>query len=270
MKIFRKIAGKMPALPGKLEQAGMTDSAEDFVKKTFISAFYLNTGIVVFIAFVMSKTEFKMVNLLLIFPILMIMLFFYFLKFPDMQILKREREIDKEIVYAGQHLIIELQSGISLYDSFQHIADNYPNVGKHFRNIVEDIDLGTPIDEALNRAVEMSPSHNLRKILWQIINSITTGVDVASSLEAIIEQVVRDQKIQLNEYGRKLNPLAMFYMIIAVVLPSIGITMFTVLLSFVSVQLSLTILLIIAGFMGFMQFMFYTVVKSARPPGDIE
>jgi pilus assembly protein TadC len=110
----------------------------------------------------------------------------------------------------------------------------------------------------------------MRRVLWQIINSMTTGADVATSLNTAIEQIVREQKIELSEYGRRLNPLAMFYMIVAVILPSIGVTMFVILISFLSIKMSLSMLLMIAGLMGFIQFLFYTVVKSSRPASQFE
>jgi len=57
----------------------------------------------------------------------------------------------------------------------------------------------------------------------------------------------------------------MFYMIIAVILPSIGITMFIVLSTFINLQLDLPILLAISGFLGFLQFMFLAIIKQSRP-----
>ncbi|MBW2967858.1 type II secretion system F family protein, partial [Candidatus Woesearchaeota archaeon] len=197
-------------------------------------------------------------------------LFMYFLKLPSVWIFRVERELDKEIVYAGRFLLIELESGIPIYDAFRQVAVNYPTIGKYFQNIIEDIDLGTAVEDALNNAIEMSPSHNFRRMLWQIINSMTTGANIATSLGSVLEQITREQKVQLTEYGRKLNPLAMFYMIIAVILPSIGVTMFVILISFLSIQLSLSTLLLISAFMGFVQFMFYTVIKSSRPPMQVE
>jgi pilus assembly protein TadC len=267
---YKKLASKVPELRLKLQQAGMPNTEVEFVKKTFFSALYLTTGILVTIALLLLKADVGVIFLIFVFPMLFLMMFLYFIKFPDVKIMKIQREIDREIVYAGRFLVIELESGIPIYDAFNHVANNYPIIGKYFRNIVEDIDLGTTVDDALNKAVERTPSKNFRRVLWQIINSMTTGADVATSLNSVIEQIVREQKIELNEYGRKLNPLAMFYMIVAVILPSIGITMFVILVSFLSIKLTLSTLLIIACFMGFVQFMFYTVVKSSRPASQFE
>lgn len=269
-RLFKRISNSVPGLGLKLQQAGMHDTEVDFVKKTFFSAFYLTTGLVITVALLLSKLQKSLVLLLLVFPLLFVMMFFYFLKFPDVKIMRIQREIDKEIVYAGRFIVVELESGIPIYDSFRHVSKNYPAIGKYFDNIIQDIDLGTTIDDALNRAVEMTPSANFRRLLWQIINSMTTGANVATSLNTVLEQIVREQRIALNEYGRRLNPLAMFYMIVAVILPSIGVTMFVILVSFLSIKLTVSTLLIISALMGFVQFMFYTVVKSSRPASQFE
>ncbi|MFC1741319.1 type II secretion system F family protein [Nanoarchaeota archaeon] len=268
--IFKKIANRIPGLTLKLQQAGMADSAVAFVKKTFISSFYLTTGLVVSMMLLLSKVNRGVLFMILLFPILFLIMFAYFIKFPDVKIMKMQREIDREIVFAGRFIVIEMESGIPIYDAFRHVSKNYPVIGKYFDHIIEDIDLGTTIDEALNSAVERTPSKNFRRVLWQIINSMTTGADVATSLNTVIEQVVREQRISLNEYGRRLNPLAMFYMIIAVILPSIGITMFVILVSFLSIKLTVWTLLMVSGMMGFTQFLFYTVVKSSRPASQFE
>ena len=99
----------------------------------------------------------------------------------------------------------------------------------------------------------------------QIINSIRTGSNIAKSLNSVIEQITKDQMTEVNKYGKKLNPLAMFYMMIAVIIPSLGMTMLVILSSFVKFQLTLSILLSLAGFLGFVQFMFISIVKFSRP-----
>jgi flagellar protein FlaJ len=94
---------------------------------------------------------------------------------------------------------------------------------------------------------------------------LKTGSDISESLKAVVEQITREQIIEIQTYAKKLNPLAMFYMIIAVILPSLGITMLIVLSSFVSISLDLTILIAIAVMLGLLQLMFYAIIKSSRP-----
>ncbi len=263
--IFQRIAKTFPGLKMKLKQAGMEDKAEDFIKKTFISAFYMTTGLVVALFLVLAKLDVLKGVLFFIVPIVFFVMFFYMIRLPDVKISKKEKEISKEIVFAGRFLIIELESGVPLYNAMINVSKNYEIIGRYFKEITDKVDFGTSMEDALNEAVEFIPSNDFRKILWQIINSIRTGSNVAKSLYSAMEQITKDQITEVNKYGKKLNPLAMFYMIIAVILPSLGITMLIILSSFIQFELSLTILIALAGFLGFVQFMFIAMVKFSRP-----
>ena len=263
--IFERIARNFPNLKAKLKKSGMKDEPEEFVKKTFLTAFYMATGIIVFLFLILAKYNVLKGILFILPPILFIFIFLYMLKLPDTLIGKKEKEISKEIVFAGRYLIIELESGVPLYNAMINISKNYEVIGRYFKEIVDKVDLGTSMEEALNEAVEFIPSSDFRRLLWQILNSLRTGSNIAQSLNGVVDQVVREQAIQVNEYGRKLNPLAMFYMIIAVILPSIGVTMLIILSSFIEFELSLTLLMVIAFFLGFVQFMFLSIVKFSRP-----
>ena len=267
-KIFHVIARKFPNLKHKLKKSGMNYKPEEFIKRTFLSAFYTTTGIIVFIALILAKFNVLKSIMIIFVPITFILLFSYMLKLPEVKISKKEKEITREIVFAGRHLIIELESGVSLYTALTNISKNYPIVGKYFREIIDKVDLGTDMEEALTEAVEYIPSDDFRKLLWQILNSIRTGSDIAGSLTSTLEQIAREQTIEVNKYGKKLNPLAMFYMIIAVILPTLGTTMLIVLSSFVDLQLNLTILLVIAFLLGFVQFMFLSIIRFSRPAVD--
>ena len=263
--LFQRISKLFPMLKLKLRQAGIDDKPEDFIKKTFISAFYMTTGLVVALFLLLAKYDVLKGFMFLAVPMIFIVMFFYMIRLPDLRISKKEKEVSKEIVFAGRFIIIELESGVPLYNSMLNISKNFQVVGKYFKEITDKVDLGTSMEDALNDAVEFIPSNDLRKILWQIINSIRTGSNISQSLYSVMDQITKDQVNEVNKYGKKLNPLAMFYMIVAVILPSLGMTMMIILSSFIKFQLSLTILLALAGFLGFVQFMFISMVKFSRP-----
>ena len=263
---FQRVAKIFPALRLKLKQAGIDDRPEDFIKKTFVSAFYMTTGIIIALFLVLAKLKALTGVLYTFIPVVFLVLFLYMIRLPDIKITKKEKEISKEIVFAGRFILIELESGVPLYNAMINVSKNFEIVGKYFKEITDKVNLGTSMEDALNEAVEFVPSDNLRKILWQIINSIRTGADVAKSLYSVMDQITKDQMTEVNKYGKKLNPLAMFYMIVAVILPSLGVTMLIILSSFIQFQLSLTVLLALAGFLGFIQFMFISIVKYSRPP----
>ena len=270
IKFFvRFISSKMPLLPVKLKQAGMKEQTEEFIKKTLIVSLYMTLGLLFIFFMLFDKLEKPLWWLILMYPVLHFLIFSYMIKLPDIKILKLDRGISKEIVYAGRFLVIELESGVPLYDSFKNIKKNYPRAGAPFQEIVNKVDMGTPMEDAINETIAHCPSPHVRKILWQIQNAMRTGSDASHSLNAVMEQIVKEQIILVKAYGKKLNPLAMFYMMIAVIIPTLGITMLVVLSSFVAMELSLTILMVIVGGLGFMQLMFLNIIRSSRPPVEL-
>jgi archaeal flagellar protein FlaJ len=261
------LSNRFYGLDVKLKSAGMPDTKEEFVKKTFLTAAYTSLAIFLIIFLFLSRIAIKTKLLVMVFgiPLVFSVLFLYFMKIPDAKIKAMEKEINMEIIFAGRFLIIEIDSGVSLYQSMINIGRSYEVVGGYFREIIEKVKVGTTMEAAINEAVESVPSGNLRKILWQILNSLKTGSNISSSINSVIDQIIREQQIEVKEYGRKLNPLAMFYMMIAVIIPSLGMTMLMVLATFMGFNLSLGILLSIVGLLGFVQFMFVAIIKSSRP-----
>ena len=263
--LIKRIARGLPGLNMKLNQAGMDDTPEEFVQKTIFSAFYMTTGLTVLIATILTQLEVLSWITYLFFPLMFIVTLFYMLKIPDVKILRKGKDISREIVFVGRFLIIELKSGVSLYDAMLNTSKNYEVIGEYFKKIIDKVDLGTTMEDAINETIETTPSSNLTKVLWQILNSLRTGADISDSLSSILDQIVREQVIEVKEYGRKLNPLAMFYMVIAVIMPSLGIIGIIVLTTFISIKIDLIALLAIAMFLGFVQFMFFSIIKSSRP-----
>ncbi len=266
--LFQRLAKAAPGLKIKLKQAGLNYSAEEFIKRTFLSAFYMTTGLVVSFFLILAKFNLLKGILFVIPPVLFFIMFAYMMRLPDVKISRKERDISKEILFAGRFLVIELESGVPLFNAMMNISKNYEIVGKYFKEITDKISLGTSIEDAMNDAVEYVPSDDFRRILWQIINSIRTGSEMTDSLSSVLDQIGKEQAIKVNQYGKKLTPFAMFYMMVSVILPTLGVTMIVILSSFIQFQLSLTILVIMAAFIGLVQLMFISLIKFSRPPID--
>ncbi|HII29547.1 hypothetical protein COT48_04410 [Candidatus Woesearchaeota archaeon CG08_land_8_20_14_0_20_47_9] len=247
----------------------MPEGSYDFVKNTFRLALMLTLAFALILFAIFSAFKMSLVSLALLLPLLLIIFFFYFMRLPDVHILKLKRNIDKEIVFAGRFLVVEIESGVPLYNAMQNISKNYETIGRYFREVIDLVDVGTSMEEAINEVIEFSPSDNLRRLLWQILNPLTTGADVSDSISSIIDQMTREQLIEVNEYGKKLSPLAMFYMIIAVILPSIGVIMLIIMATFISIKLDIWLLSVIALLLAFMQFMFLSMIKSQRPAVEL-
>lgn len=264
MSFYMNLASKFPELDSKLSQARMAESPEKFLKRIVKTSFMASLGLCV-VLFLF----FKSVAVLLALPILLLFMFAYFKRIPDIKIAKYRRGISREIVFAGRFLIIELEAGVPPYEAFKNMARNYKVIGIYFQEMVSKIALGTSIEDAINETIENVPSDELKKILWQVLNAISTGSEVVESLKMVVEQIVREQQIAVEAYGKKLNPLAMFYMMVAVIIPSLGVTMLVILLTFLSIKLSLPLLLGLSFMLGFVQFMFLSMIKSSRPAVEL-
>lgn len=255
----------MPGLSDKLKQAGMVEEPDEFAKNTLASSFYLTTGAIFFVAALLSKTSFKLAFLAFVAPFIFILIFLYLSKLPEVKIFRRKKQINKDIIFAGRFLIVELESGINLFQAMKNVSKSYKDIGIYFKEITDKVELGTTVEDALNEAIEYIPSDDFRRLLWQMINSLKTGADVAKSLKGVITQITREQNIEMRKYGRKLNPLAMFYMITTVIVPSLGVTMLIVLTSFISIKITLASLLVGVLLLAFVQFMFVSIIKASRP-----
>lgn len=267
--IFHAISENMPGLESKLARAGIRSSSEAFIKKTMMSTFYLSTGIMLCLGIILMQLNVGFLVITVMYVLFMTMMFFYMLRVPDAKIAQQQKEINKELIFLGRFIVIEMEAGVPLYQVMKNVSKSFDLVGNTFQDMVNKIDMGTSMEDAMEEVIETTASSDLRKILWQLLNVVRTGSDVITSLNLVIEQVMREQMIEVTGYGKKLNPLAMFYMIIAVIMPSLGIIMLIVVSAFMEIKFTLPILLTISGLLGFVQFMFLAMIKSSRPAVEL-
>lgn len=262
--MFKALIKRFPGLKLELLQANIKQEPEDFIRKSFFLALF-STIVLLFISIlILLKLEKSVLLAFLNIPIFFV-LFLFFIKSPRVKAKKQVREIDKEIVYAGRFLLIELSSGIPLYNTMLNVSNVYPKIGKHFREVTDRIEIGKPMETAMDEVIELTPSPNFRKLLWQISNSLRTGSDVGLALKGILDQISREQLLEVKAYGKKLNPMVMFYLMIAVIAPSLGIAMLSMLSSFIGLNLDFNALLGIGVGVAIIQLMFIAVIRNSRP-----
>ena len=258
--LYSYIAKNIPGLRLKLRQAGIFQEPEEYVKVTIGTSILLSVGL--FFMFFFFTLSFWAI---VVVPISIPLLFMYFVKFVDVKIEKIKKKIDEEIIFAGRFLLIGLESGVPMHKIFEDMEKNYEYVGYYFGEILNKVYLGTSMEDAVNDTLNASPSPNLRRLLWQVMNSLKTGAEVGGALNSVLDQIVREQAIAVQEYGKKLSPLAMFYMTISIIIPSLGITMLVILATFIGIKVTMPILLVLALLIAFVQFMFLSLVRSSRP-----
>lgn len=195
--------------------------------------------------------------------------FLYISIYPKLFLNRNTKEIDAFLPAALHHLLVHVRSGITLYDSLVSIArSDYGMVSKLFRQAVNEINTGKSEIEALEYLARENPSLYFRRILWQLINALKSGSDIGETIKNIVDNLVLEQRVAIKKYGAELNPLALFYMVLVVIFPTLGIIFVLILFSFIGSIVSVELILIgILGFITIAQFMFMGLIKSKRPPG---
>ena len=259
------IARQFPYLKLNLKQAGMNIPPEDYIKKALINTSIISSTLIIATLLIILKSGLSLLLLFIFVPVYFILIFLFIVNVPRLKANKKVREIDKEIIYAGRFLLIELSAGVPLFNALKNVADSYKKIGKYFQEIIDRVEVGMPIDQALNEIIDLTPSPDFRKLLSQISNSLRTGADVSVALEVMVDQISKEHLVKIKEYGRKMNPFVMFYLLIAVVGQTLGVTMIALLSSFTGLSLGLGNLIGIAIINGILQIMFLSVVLSQRP-----
>jgi len=273
--LLNNIATYFPDLKVKLTQAGMTQNPAEFISYAIQSALMLACMLTIILGMIiygMYNDTSKFMYLIAAFPIVLIFAFFYSMLLPTVKMKQREREIDRELVFAGRQMLIELKGGVPMFDAMLGITRDYGEVSKEFNKIVEKITLGVPADIAMQEVSNQNPSSAFRRVILQLVNSLRSGSDVAKALEVALEQISKEQVIALKEYGQKLNPLVMFFMIFGIILPSLGVALAIIMLAFIGTGVKIPGNYMLGGafvLLAGMQFMFITMIDSSRPKFDI-
>lgn len=195
--------------------------------------------------------------------------FFYFGYYPKLFVSKRVKAMEKNLPHALRQLLVQVRSGMPLYNSIVSVSrKDYGPLSKEFRSVVKEVDTGRSEIDALDDMARRNPSLHLRRIMWQITNAMRTGADIGSTLKEIVDTIMIEQKVEIKNYGASLNPLALFYMMVVVIFPTLGIVFLLVMSSFVGMAFDIKMILMgILGFLFIFQVMFIGIVKTKRPTG---
>lgn len=266
----RKLLPMFPFLGLDLRQAGYKESSDRYTAMcVFASLIFF-----VFILFALGAILFgaKVENPFPVSALISIIFsFFVFIQqilYPKLLLRKRVRAIERNLMPALQNILIQLNSGVPVFNILVNIsAGNYGDLSREFEKAVKEINAGMSQVEALEEIASNNPSMLFRRAIWQLANGMKAGADMGAVMGEIINALNEQQVIQIQNYGGQLSPLAMFYMLIAVIVPSLSVTFIIVIASFISLAPEMVKMIFwgLLAFVIFMQMMFLGVIKSKRP-----
>lgn len=265
MQLVQRISSFFPALKKEIKIAHLRTSPQQFIYDNIKFSLSFSLGLTVLFFFIVDKADLPLILLPIAFISLFIFMFYFGFMKLRARIIKRQKEIDREVLFAGQYLLIKLYSGRPLLNALIETSKSYGVASKYMREIVNDINTGNSLEMALENAMTYSPSERFRRILFHINNALRLGIDITKPLNSVLDEIMREEELEIQKYGKKLNTIVIFYMLTAIVIPSIGMTIFIVISSFINFTLSLNDFLVVLGFIAVIQMFFISIFKGVRP-----
>jgi len=203
----------------------------------------------------------------LFFAIIMaLMILFYLLTYPKLIVERRVRDIERNWVYALRTLLVQVKSGLSLFDGLNVIVQgDYGAVSSELRKVVDEINTGTSESEALERVAEANPSIFFKRSIWQIITGMEAGISIEDVLSSVVQNMIEEEKNAIRKYGSRLGLFSLIYVMLGVIVPALGITFLIVLSTFPQLKVTETLFWLLLGVIVLLQFLYVGLMKSIRP-----
>ena len=253
----------------------LRNSDTDLTRIEYLAIVYQSFCINFFLLFIISTTILAVLKVdsfylfgLGISGIFSFFVFFSQMVYPRIYVQRRQRNIEKNLIPSLEDMLIQLDSGVPLFSVMVNISSAaYGELSIEFKKAVKRINVGEVEEVVLENIAKKNPSVFFRRTLWQISNGMKTGSDMASVIRNSIKALNEEQLIQIQNYGNRLNPLIMFYMLISVIIPALSIAFLTILSSMLSLEKTMATLMYVGlyVFVVLVQIMFLGMIKSKRP-----
>ncbi len=188
------------------------------------------------------------------------------LLYPNLLLRKKVDQINKDLLFALRHMLVQVRSGVPLYTSFVSISEaNYGVISEEFKITAAEINAGISQTVALERMAMRNPSTYLRRAIWQLTNALKTGSDIGETISMLVQEFTAEEMTKLRRFGRELSPWALMYLMLTVVFPTMGVAMFLIIGAFAAIQISNFTLMIALGMFITFQVFFIKFIKNKRP-----
>lgn len=186
--------------------------------------------------------------------------------YPKVMLKKKVRDLERNLVFALRTVLVEVRSGITLYDAVNIVANgNNGQVSTEFKKAVNKINTGAYQIDALEELAENNPSLYFRRAIWQLVNGLKAGSDVSQVMESLVETISTEKSNQIRRYGNSLKLLSLLYMMLGAIIPALGLTFLIILSTFPQVKINENIFWGMLVFLLIAQLMFIGIIKNSRP-----
>lgn len=260
----------MPGVAYDLKAIGYEIEPEEYSFAAFVSAtvWGLLFGIITYVVLGFRGTaeEQRLLLSLATLFFFALLAFVLHMTYPSIIAKKHAEKTDKELIYALRDMLAQVKSGMPFYVALSNIAkSDYGNVSKELAVAVRSISAGESEKRALERVILNTKSDYLKRTIWQVLVAIESGASMSAALRSALDTLMNYQMQAIKNYASELNFAILFYMFFAAVLPSIGITLLVLLISFTSANITQEIFFVVVIVSLLVQMAIIGFIKSERP-----
>jgi len=200
--------------------------------------------------------------------------FLLFINYPKFIIRDKAREIEITLPFAGIYLSSIASSRLPPHRIFEIFSQfkEYGELNEEIKKIVTDMKVfGLNVYDSLERAVERTPSKELRDLLWAALSTLKAGGDLSIYLDEESKTFLSEYKRKLNEFAHSLSIYLEIYLT-ALVLGTIFFIILTSVMSGFTGIVAENVLFIqfflIFFFIPLISTAFIILIKSSSPGGE--
>jgi len=266
-----KLSALNPYLPQKLAEAEIPLKDREYLSIAIFSSIYWFTVLFSILTFLPALVGKNFISISLPISLLVALIAFFYINFyPNLVALRKSKDIERNLLFVVRHLYVQVRSGVSLFDAMVAVSkEDYGIISKEFERAVKEISTGKEQTAVLEEMALRVSHTGFKRILWQIVNSLKSGADISKVLSVIANELSQEQRVKIRKYGSQLSPYALMYLMLTVILPTLGISFLIILSSFSGIQIPEAFFFLIWGVVVLFQIMFIGMIKSSRPSVEV-
>ena len=261
-----------------LKMSGMSKTLEEY-----LSTAVLTCLILFIVELPLFSIIFSMLNLGFLFSFFMaittsilICTFFFvlFVNYPKFIMRDKARDVERTLPFAGIYLSTIASSRLPPHKIFEIFSKfkEYGEVTKEARRIVADMEMfGLNIYDSLEKAVDRTPSRELRDLFWAILSTLKSGGDLTIYLGEESKTFLNNYRRRLNEFARSLSIYLEIYLTALVLGTIFFIILTSVMSGFTGIVASNMVFIqffLIFFFIPLISTAFIILIKSSSPGGE--
>ncbi len=266
-----------PDLTDNLKKAGMKTSNKEYISTGIFTSFLFFLIEIPFLSFIFGiffqGVILSLLTALTLSSLLTVIIFYLFTKYPNTIIADRSKKINTLLPFASLFLSTIAGTKLPLDQVFKIFAKNskYGEITEQMQMMSNDMEVfGLDVHTALQRAVDRTPSKQMKEMLYGLLSTSISGGDIAIYLREKAKTQMDNYRRLITEFSKKITIFIEIYLT-AIVLGAIFFVILTSIFSGISGVSGNIVLLqsiVIFIFLPLLSLMFILLVKVASPIGE--